>query len=72
MDLFDQVGMHTNVGNMVSMLFHPCRTIGDHYAEAYGLRMMGEGITYQERLRQQVRDPKCNVDLLVGSLVTHW
>ena len=53
-ELFEHVGLHTNVFNMVSMACQPCHVLGGHYAEAYGLRMTGEGQTYQDRLRQIV------------------
>ena len=33
----------------------PCFTIVGHYAESYGLRMTGDGLTYRERLCQRVR-----------------
>ena len=28
-ELFDQVGLHTNMGNMIRMVCQPCRAIGD-------------------------------------------
>ena len=35
MDLFDRVGLRTNVGKIVNMVFHPCHDIGGHSIEAY-------------------------------------
>ena len=70
-DLFGRSGMRTNVVNMVSMACQPYRAIGGHSAEAYGFRIMGEGITYCERLRQRVLYPECDMDLVTGSLETH-
>ena len=72
MEMFDWIGLLTNVVKTVSMACQPCCAIEGHSAEAYVFSTTGEGITYQERLRQQVRYPECNVDLLVGSLATHW
>ena len=40
MNLFDQVGLHTNLGKVVIMTCQPCCTIGGHYTEEYGLRTM--------------------------------
>ena len=50
-EMFDRIGLHTNVGNTVSMECQPCFTIGGHSTESYGLRMTGEGLTYWEILR---------------------
>ena len=37
MDLFDQVFLHTNLVETVSMSCQPCCSIGEHSAKAYGL-----------------------------------
>ena len=58
MEQFNRMGLRKNVAKMVRMACHPCRTLGGHLEEAYGLRVMGEGNTYWERLRQRVRCPK--------------
>ena len=40
--IFDRVGLMTNVGNMVSMVCHPCQAgAGNRTEEAYGRRIMG-------------------------------
>ena len=39
----------------VSMAYQPFYALGGYSAEAYGLRMKGEGHTYWERLRQRLR-----------------
>ena len=46
-ELFDRVGLRTNVGKTVSMACQPCCAIGGHSSEAYGLRMTGWGLTHQ-------------------------
>ena len=42
-ELFDHVGLHTNVAKMVSMACQPCRALGVHSAKAYIIRMTEEG-----------------------------
>ena len=71
MKFFDHVGLCTNVSNTVIMDCWPCRALRGHFLEAYVLWMMGEGHAYLERLRQWVRFPKCNLDLVAGSLASH-
>ena len=70
-DIFNRVGLRTNMGKTVIMVQKPCCAIGSHFAEAYGLSMMGEGLTHRERLRQQVCFPKCDAELTEGFLMTH-
>ena len=49
---FDRVGLMTNVGKTVSMVFHPCQAgAGNRTEEAYGWRLTGEGGSYAERQR---------------------
>ena len=43
MGLFEWVGLRTKMRKTVIMACQPCRTIGGHSMEAYGLRMMGGG-----------------------------
>ena len=40
-EMFEWVGLHTNMDNMVSMLYQPCHAMGGHYTEAYGVSMNG-------------------------------
>ena len=72
MELFYWVGMRTNVGKMVSMVCQPCHLIGGHYTEAYGLSLMGEGLTHQESLQHWAQCPEYDAELVVESLVTLW
>ena len=41
--LFDCVVLCNNAAKMVSMACHPCHALGDHSAEAYGLRNKDDG-----------------------------
>ena len=39
--LFGHLGLCINVANTVSISCQPCHTLGGHFVEAYGLRIMG-------------------------------
>ena len=52
--LFDRVGLQTNVGKTVVMVYHPCQAAGNLSEAAYRRRVMGEDPTYRERLKGQV------------------
>ena len=69
-ELFKRVELFTNMGNTVSMACQHFCAIGGHYTEAYGLRIMGEGMTHQVKLHQRVRCPGCDMYLAVGLLAT--
>ena len=47
--LFKRVGLRTNFRNTVSMVCRPCQAVGTKLEAEYGRKMMGEGLTYQER-----------------------
>ena len=50
--IFDRVGILTNFGKMVSMVYHPCwARAGNRTEEAYGRRLTGKGRSYVERQR---------------------
>ena len=71
-DIFDRVGLLTNVGKTVSMVCHPCRAgAGNRTEEAYGRRLTGEGISYAERQRERVACGECGEVLTVGSMSSH-
>ena len=55
----------------MSMACQTCCAIGGNSAEAYGLSMTEEGLTYQEILRQQFLRPECDADLAASHLATH-
>ena len=70
-ELFDRVGLHTNVGKIAIMACQHCCAIGGQSAEAYGLRITGEGISYQDRFHLWVLSPECDSDLEAVSLENH-
>ena len=45
-ELVDCMVLHTNVAKMVSMDCQSCYMLRGQYVEAYGLRLMGQEITY--------------------------
>ena len=57
-EMFDWIGLLTNVVKTVSMACQPCCAIEGHSVEAYVFSTTGEGITYQERLIQRFRCPE--------------
>ena len=52
--LFKRVGLRTNLGKTVSMVFRPCQAAGNQSEAAYGRKMTGEGPTYRERQKERV------------------
>ena len=49
--LFDRVGLQTNAGMSVDVVYGPCQASGGHSKAAYGRRITGEVPTYRERLK---------------------
>ena len=47
MELFNRFGLCTNVGKTLSMACQPCRAIGVHSVEVYGIRMTVELMTHR-------------------------
>ena len=47
--MLDRVGLWTNVGKTVGMVYRPCHAAGTQLEAAYGQQMTGEGTSYQER-----------------------
>ena len=70
-EIFDRMGLRTNVAKTVSIDFKPFRVLVGNSAEAYGLRMTGETHTYREHLHQRVRYPESKVELAAGSLASY-
>ena len=70
-ELFDRVGLRTNVAKMVSMACQPCRALGVHSSEGYRIQITGEGLSFRDRICQRVCCPNCNVELAAGSLEAH-
>ena len=49
-DIFDRVGLQTNVDKTVSMACHPCRVGSDNRTtEGYRRRLTGDGSSFRER-----------------------
>ena len=57
--LFDRVGLCTNVGKTAGMVCHPCQLAGKLTTEAYGRRITGVGLSFRERLKDQVACGEC-------------
>ena len=69
--IFERVGLRTNVGNTVSMVYRPCQAAGTQSEAAYGRSMTGEGPTYRERQKGRVQCGDCGKEMAAGSLVSH-
>ena len=69
--LFDRVGLRTNFGKTVGMVCHPCQATGNLTTEAYRRGVTGVGLTYRERLKDQVACGECMEMLEVESLSSH-
>ena len=69
--LFYQVVLQTNIWKTVVMFCQTCRAVRVQADEAYKLRIMGEGQSYQERQHEMVQCLKYGKDLVMGSLDTH-
>ena len=60
------------MGKTVSMTCRPCPAAGNQLEEAYGRNMTGEGTTYQEIQKEQVKGRDCVKEMAAGSLEAHW
>ena len=69
--LFDRVGLQTNVGNIVGIVFRPCQAAGTQSKVAYARQMMGEGPSYRERQKGRVQCKECREEKAIGSVVGH-
>ena len=70
-ELFDRMGLKTNVRKTVGMLFRPFQVARIRAGEAYTRSMAREGRSFKERQRDWVLCPECGKELAKGSLVTH-
>ena len=66
-ELFDSVGLHTNVAKTVSIACQKFRALVGHSAESYRLWMTGELLSVWDRVFQRVCCTNCNVYLAEGS-----
>ena len=58
-NLFDRVGLRTNMINMVSMACQPCHTPVRISSAAYERRRIGTGTNFRERHQRRVAFPQC-------------
>ena len=59
-DIFDRVGLRTNVNKTVSMACHPCRAGSVNRTMAgYSQRLTGVGKTFKERQREREAGREC-------------
>ena len=70
-DLFERMGLCTNVGKTVSMTCRPCPAAGNQSEEAYGRKMKGVGPTYWERQKERVECRDCRKEMAAGLLASH-
>ena len=54
MELFDRVGLHTNVRKTVGVVFRNCQVAGVRAEKYYTRRMTGEGSSFKVRQRERV------------------
>ena len=54
MDIFDRLGLRTNVRKTAIMIYQTYHYQGGHTEDAYNQHMMGESQTYQACLKHQV------------------
>ena len=57
--LFKRVGLQTNLGKTVSMVFRLCQAASNQSEAAYRRKMTGEGPTYRERQKERVKCGEC-------------
>ena len=69
--LFERVGLWTNVGKTVSMVFGPCWAVGTQLVAAYRRKMTREGPTYRERHKERVQCRECGKEMAAGALAPH-
>ena len=66
------VGLRTNFGKTVSMVYHYYKAgAGNRTEEAYGRIITGEGRSYVEQQRERVKCLECGELLAVGSMLSH-
>ena len=69
--LFDRLGLLTNVGNKVGMVFCLFQATGNQSEVEYGRRVTVEGPSYWEQHRRRVQRKDYGEDMLLGFLVGH-
>ena len=69
--LFDRVGMWTNYGKTVGIVFRLCQEAGTQSESAYRRRITGEGPSYRDRHKVRVQCRECGKEMATGSLAGH-
>ena len=69
--MFDMVGLHININNMMRIFFQPRSMDVSHSEADYERRMIGVGLSCWEQKQDQVCCLECTADLAVGSLEAH-
>ena len=62
-DLFDRVGLRTNVRKTASMVCHSCQAMGNQSEAAYGRRLSVEGPTYRDKKKGRVQCRECGEEM---------
>ena len=69
--LFDRVGLRTNVGKTVVMVYRPYQAAGNQSKSSYGRRITREGPTYRELQKGRFSCRGCGEDMAAGSMASH-
>ena len=70
--MFDKLGLQTNIGKTVGMVYGTCRASDTQLETAYNIRMTGEGLTYRKSQRVRVKCSECGEEMVLGLLKVHW
>ena len=70
-DIFQRMGLTANTTKTQTMTYFPGRISTGLSAEAYNLRVTGEGKTYRQRQQQRVNRPECGKNYAKSSLKHH-
>ena len=69
--LFDRMGLNTNVGKTVGMVFRQCQAAGTRSEAVCGRRMIGEDHLYWERQRGRIQYKESGEDMALRLLAGH-
>ena len=69
--LFNRLGLLTNVGKTVSMVYRTFQAAGTQLEAAYWLKMTGEGLSYREQQKGRVKCREYGEEMVVGYLAGH-
>ena len=69
--MFNWVGLRTNVGKTVGMVFLPCQASGIQLEAAYERWMMGAGLSYRDSQQVRVQSSEYGELMILGFLAVH-